>query len=115
MVLKINNKEVCNSMASYGGEGHVTKGADGKVMESLRETSICAEVIKVSKGDKIAFQANYDLNLHPSREDVDSHGGTAGTAGMGSVGSMGGMGGKGTVNQGAEQMALFITYFAPTS
>ena len=44
----------------------MSKSPDGKVWETIRETSSCDEPVKVKKGDKIYMQANYDLGLHPS-------------------------------------------------
>jgi hypothetical protein len=65
-LLTINGKEVCNSKAEYGGEGHTSKTADGKVWETIRTTSTCNQPIKVVKGDKLYMEAHYDLDLHPS-------------------------------------------------
>ncbi|KAF2435989.1 hypothetical protein EJ08DRAFT_645019 [Tothia fuscella] len=106
--VKINDKEVCNSKAAYGGEGHVTKTPEGRVWETIRETSTCYDPIKVKKGDKIYMQANYDLDLHPSREMGGGHGAMA----MGSAKRD--LANVGTAMDGdAEQMALVVTYFAP--
>jgi hypothetical protein len=63
--MRINEKEVCVSRAMYGGPGHTSEGPDGKKSEMLGETTDCGS-IKVQKGDRIEFQANYDLDLHPS-------------------------------------------------
>jgi hypothetical protein len=62
----VNDKEVCDSKAIYGGAGHVAKLADGKVWETIRESSYCNSTIPIKKGDKIYMQANYDVELHPS-------------------------------------------------
>jgi hypothetical protein len=64
--LTINGKEVCDSRAQYGGEGHTGKTPDGHVWETIRVTSTCREPIKVIKGDKLYMEAHYDLGLHPS-------------------------------------------------
>jgi hypothetical protein len=64
--LTINGKEVCDSKAEYGGEGHTGKTPDGKDWETIRVTSTCREPIKVVKGDKLYMEAHYDLGLHPS-------------------------------------------------
>jgi hypothetical protein len=63
--LKINGKEACLSKALYGGPEHTTIEADGKKVEFLRKMTDC-QSIKVQKGDRIDFQAYYDLDLHPS-------------------------------------------------
>jgi hypothetical protein len=103
--IKINDKEVCDSKAAYGGEGHVTKQADGRIWETIRETSTCEGPIKVKKGDKIYMQANYDLDLHPSREMGGGHGGMGMKRSVNSIGA--------SMDGDAEQMALVVTYFAP--
>jgi hypothetical protein len=66
MVFTVNDKEVCNSKATYGGEGHVGKTAEGKVWETIAESSYCNTTFPVKKGDRIFMQANYDVGLHPS-------------------------------------------------
>ncbi|QDS77201.1 hypothetical protein FKW77_002619 [Venturia effusa] len=104
VVLQVNGKTVCHSKATYGGEGHTAKTADGKVWETIAATSTCWEPIKVSRGDKLFMEAHYDLELHPSRE-------------QGGHGSMGGGMTRwaDVINDGgeaAEQMALMVTHFA---
>jgi len=103
LFLKVNDKVICDSKAEYGGEGHTTKTADGKVWDTIRATSMCEDPIKVKKGDKMYMQANYDVGLHPSREQATGHGGMS----MGAMKAVSDGGGD-----DAEQMALFITYFA---
>jgi Stress up-regulated Nod 19 len=100
IVLKINEKEVCDSKATYGGEGHTAKTPDGKVWETIATTSTCLEPIKVAKGDKLYMEAHYDLDLHPSREQ----GGHGGMKRFADIIADGG--------EAAEQMALVITHFA---
>jgi hypothetical protein len=65
IILKVNDKEVCNSRAVYGGLGHVAK-VDGKVWETISESTYCNNTVPVKKGDKIYMQTNYDVELHPS-------------------------------------------------
>lgn len=102
IILKVNDKEVCNSRAVYGGPGHVTK-IDGKVWETISESTYCNHTVPVKKGDSIYMQANYDVELHPSREQ-GGHGGMM----------MGGMRKRSWLDSGseAEQMAMMITEFA---
>jgi hypothetical protein len=76
LTAKINGKEVCASKAIYTAEGVISD------MEYCSPTP----PIKVKKGDTIKLQANYDLDLHPPRKQVDH-------SGM------------------AEQMALMAIYF----
>lgn len=71
IILKINGEIVCDSKASYGGEGHTAKTADGKVWETIATTSTCLEPIKVTKGDKMYMEAHYDLELHPRYASTD--------------------------------------------
>jgi len=108
ILLKVNGKEVCDSTAAYGGEGHTGKTADGRIWETIRTTSTCEDPIKVVKGDKLYMEAHYDVGLHPSREQ----------------GAHGGMGMRRFPNletisvdagEAAEQMALVVTHFAYTS
>jgi hypothetical protein len=66
MVVTINGKEVCNSKVVYGGEGHITKGSDGKERGTINTTTECQKAIKVSKGDRLNVVANYDLDQHPA-------------------------------------------------
>ena len=63
---KVNGKEACDSRAVYGGQGHESVGADGKVWKTIRESTYCPTPFKIKKGDKIEMQANYDLDLHPA-------------------------------------------------
>jgi hypothetical protein len=72
MVVKLNDKEICDSHAVYGGVGHEGKGPDGKVWKTVSETTRCPPELKVNKGDKLVIEANYDVEAHPQRES--SHG-----------------------------------------
>jgi hypothetical protein len=65
MVVKINEKVVCDSTVVYGGPGHEGVGVDGKVWKTVSETSLCPLVIKANKGDKVAIEANFDTEAHP--------------------------------------------------
>jgi hypothetical protein len=89
-LLLINGKVKCDSKAKYGGaeatmakpgptapktEGHTHGGGmgmptppTGEVWETLSGMSACAEPVKVSKGDVLTLQSNYDLVKHPARE-----------------------------------------------
>jgi hypothetical protein len=66
IIVNVNGKQVCDSKALYGGEGHTSKTADGKLWETIRETTVCTDSIKVKKGDKIYIEGSFDLDLHPS-------------------------------------------------
>jgi hypothetical protein len=72
IVLKINDKVMCDSRALYGGDGFVTTTSDGKVWETIRETTKCVDPIPVRKGDRMDMQANYDTDLHP-RSGIHSY------------------------------------------
>jgi hypothetical protein len=65
MILKVNDKLVCESKALYGGEGFVSQTPDGQIWETLRESTKCEDPIRVNKGDRIYMEANFDLDLHP--------------------------------------------------
>jgi len=108
LILKINDKIVCNSQTTYGGPGHVGKTSDGKVWETIQKTSSCDDPVKIKKGDKVYMEANYDLDLHPSREQGGGHGGMGGMRVVTNTRT------AADGDDGAEQMALFITHFAPT-
>ena len=71
VILKVNDVEMCDSRARYGGEGHTTT-LEGKTWETIRETTPCTRTIRVQKGDRIYMQANYDVGLHPSYVRVHS-------------------------------------------
>jgi hypothetical protein len=82
-ILRINGKVACNSLAKYGGaDATMAKPASGhghggemasaptetKVWETLSSMSECHEPIKISKGDVLTLESNYDLEKHPARE-----------------------------------------------
>jgi hypothetical protein len=66
ILVTVNGKEVCNSKALYGGKGHTSTTPEGKVWQTISETTECGQGVRVKKGDKIFMQGNYDLGLHPS-------------------------------------------------
>jgi len=70
----INGKQLCTSEAQYGGPEHTSKTPDGRVWETLRETTFCNN-IPIKKGDKMVIIAAYDTEKHPPRELA--HGGMA--------------------------------------
>jgi hypothetical protein len=63
---KVNDKVACNSKARYGGKGHEARTPDGKIWETIAESTYCPDTVRVKKGDRIYMQANYDLEQHPS-------------------------------------------------
>jgi len=109
VILKINDELKCNSKALYGGDQHTTI-VDGKKWETIRETTPCTGAIRVEKGSKIYMQADYDVELHPSRE-MGGHGHGMGGKGMKTVAK--GQSASKLMDGGAEQMALFVAYFSP--
>jgi hypothetical protein len=64
MVLKVNDKVVCDSKAEYGASG-TFKDAEGKEFKALSGMKECNEPIAVKKGDKLAIEAYFDLDQHP--------------------------------------------------
>jgi hypothetical protein len=66
--LYINGKEICDSVAFYGGNDQATLvGPDGKKWETLSGMSECARVMKVKEGDLLRMDAYYDTDAHPLR------------------------------------------------
>jgi hypothetical protein len=63
--IKVNGRLICDSRATYGGEKGTLKTTDNKVWQTISSMLECTEPIKVSKGDNITVQANYDLEKHP--------------------------------------------------
>jgi hypothetical protein len=61
----LNGKEACQSDALYGGPGFEGKNADGKTWNTINRMTICSQAIKLFKGDKMYFQANYDVEKYP--------------------------------------------------
>jgi hypothetical protein len=84
--MKLNGKEVCNSHAIYTTEDTAFSADSSTKWRTIEKMEECPMAIKVTKGDKISLEANYDLDAHPARKQ---HGGTM-----------------------AEGMALFAGYFA---
>jgi len=70
----VNGKQLCDSEALYGGPDHTSKTPDGKIWETLRETTVCPNM-SIKKGDKMVITAAYDTDRHPAREEP--HGGMA--------------------------------------
>jgi hypothetical protein len=65
MVLKVNDKVVCDSKAEYGASG-TFKAEDGKEFQALSGMKECNEPVSVKKGDKLSIEAYFDLNEHPA-------------------------------------------------
>ena len=86
LIFRLNDKEVCNSVASYGGNGKATVLPDGQKWETLSNMTHCPAPIKIQKGDRISLEAFYDLEKYPAR-----------------IQPGGGMG---------EEMALLLAFFA---
>jgi hypothetical protein len=126
IVLKVNDVEKCDSRALYGGEGHTTT-VDGKIWETIRETTPCTGTVRVQKGDRIYMQANYDVVLHPSYVYLSCNLTDLSRVLICGSREMGGAHGKGhgmkwildeqtpsvPMEGDAEQMALFVAYFSP--
>lgn len=87
MVILLNSKPICESRAIYGGPAHEQIQANGEVWKTIASMSECGEALRVHKGDKLQFTADFDLTKHKSRQSA--HG------------------------EEAESMALAITSWAP--
>jgi Stress up-regulated Nod 19 len=64
MVLKVNDKVVCDSKAQYGGSG-TFKEASGKEFQALSGMKECNDPVTVKKGEKLSIEAYFDLDNHP--------------------------------------------------
>jgi len=74
IVLKLNDRVICDSQAVYGGDGSETVGADGKKWMTISAMTECNKPIEVKKGDVIVTEAIYDTDLHPLRQAAHGHG-----------------------------------------
>jgi hypothetical protein len=63
--LIINDKVVCNSVATYGGAESTLVGNDGKKWETINAMSECNDPVKVKKGDVVQLEAAFDTIAHP--------------------------------------------------
>jgi Stress up-regulated Nod 19 len=64
MVLKINDKVVCDSKAEYGGSG-TFKGENSKDIQALSGMKECNDPVPIKKGDSLSIEAYFDLDKHP--------------------------------------------------
>lgn len=55
MILRLNGKEICNSVARYGDNGEAN---------NITDISLCNDVVPVKKGDHITFESVYNLGAH---------------------------------------------------
>jgi hypothetical protein len=62
--IKRNGEYVCTSHAIY--EGPKWKTADGNEWTSISKMTECEKPFTVKRGDKIAFEINYDEITHPA-------------------------------------------------
>ena len=63
--LFINDKEVCESKATYGGSESTLSGPDGKKWETISAMTECNNPIKIRAGDNLRIVADFDTKLHP--------------------------------------------------
>lgn len=68
ILLYLNDKPICTSVASYGGVAHATAVLGGKKWETISKMSDCTEPIDVKRGDQLKMESIYDLESHPLRE-----------------------------------------------
>jgi hypothetical protein len=61
----VNGKTICESAANYGGPGFEGKNPDGTKWSTINQMTVCSQPINLVKGDKLYFQANYDLEKYP--------------------------------------------------
>jgi hypothetical protein len=67
VAMRVNDKLVCQSNATYGGAGSSTI-VNGKEWQTITQMSTCAGPIPVKKGDNVIIAAGYDTEKHPLRE-----------------------------------------------
>jgi len=82
MDMFINNKYVCSSKATYGGDA-ATAEVGGKEWKTISAMSYCDGPIHVKKGDTFSMVVEYDLKRYPLRKSASGH--EAGVMGMWSV------------------------------
>jgi hypothetical protein len=61
ILLKINEKVICDSKAIYGG-----KDAEIDGWATVSGMTICETPSPVKKGDILTIEANYDMVTHPA-------------------------------------------------
>jgi len=84
MDMIINDKFVCASKASYGGDGAVMKQGETEY-KAISGMSPCSDkAIPVKKGDTFAMVVEYDLQKHPLRKSASGAEAT-GVMGMWSI------------------------------
>jgi hypothetical protein len=76
LTVKINDKAVCKSEATYGKENGMSGGHSGHKRsiqdggsgehQTIQKMSFCRDVIPVKKGDIVLLEANYDYDKHPA-------------------------------------------------
>lgn len=64
MQLLLNEKFVCNSTATYGGEKGTVK-VNGTEWQTISSMSECTKALKVNKGDHISMKSFYNTTKHP--------------------------------------------------
>jgi hypothetical protein len=61
----VNGKQICDSKATYGGDGTTTK-VDGKEWTTISNMASCTDPVKVETGDSLQIIAHFDLDAHPA-------------------------------------------------
>jgi hypothetical protein len=64
IIMKVNEKVVCDSKAEYGADGNF-KSEDSAEVKALSGMKECNEPVAVKKGDIIKLEAYFDLEQHP--------------------------------------------------
>jgi hypothetical protein len=63
VIVKVNNKTVCQSQAKYA-----KGGKEAGTWDALSSMGVCNDMVPVKKGDQLTITAQYDLGLHPARK-----------------------------------------------
>jgi hypothetical protein len=63
--MEVNGKEVCTSIAQYGGSGADFQ-LNGKEWKTINKMTECNQPVELKKGDEIVIRATYDTEAHPA-------------------------------------------------
>jgi len=63
--LYVNDKQVCDSKASYGGKQGTLVTETGAKWETISSMTSCRDPVPIKKNDVVTIKSIYDLELHP--------------------------------------------------
>jgi hypothetical protein len=65
IILYLNDKPVCTSVATYGGVAFAKANIDGKNWETISNMNDCTTPMSVKRGDSLRMESIYDTTKHP--------------------------------------------------